>query len=596
MNVVAIIQARMGSSRLPGKMLLPVAGKPLIWHLVHRLQHCSTLNEIVLATTTNTEDDPLAVFCEEAGLKVSRGADWDVLGRFGLAAEASGADVIVRVNGDAPLIDPGFIDAQVTALQKQDADFVTLAPGIPCIHDGIDAVSRRALDYMLAEARQDPVAIEHVTGYIKLNPGKFKIGQYEIPEVFQWDGARLSIDTPADLVFMERLYEELHVTAGEARLSDVSQLLQERPDLVALNAHVQQKELTASHGTVLIRTDGGGSLGLGHVMRTLAVAEVLRDEMGYGVIFAMDARARLADGVAIVEERGFPVKRQPQMRRSGDSEAGWLIAICQELKPGSVLFDIRTDLSADDLTNIRKQVSKIVTLDDGSERRLVADVALFPPVPQVQQMDWSRARGKMITDWDHVVLSAGASHRKSQTTRTDQSSKLFVNFGGSDPFELTLPAAQMLAKFEKTLDVTFVIGPGVVDAERLAEGVRRCSKRFTAEIAPEDFTGLAASHDLALIAFGVTAYELAHLGVPTILVCLNEDQFASAAPFVDEGIGARMLMSVAGQIPDIADTLKIWLKDHEKRQKAAERAVSLIDGNGARRVANTMLWGQTLKP
>ena len=314
MRVVAIIQARMGSSRLPGKMLLSIAGKPLIWHLVHRLQQCSTLNEIVLATTTNTEDDPLAVFGEEAGLKVSRGADWDVLGRFGLAAEASGADVIVRVNGDAPLIDPGFIDAQVTALQKQDADFVTLAQGTPCIHDGVDAMSRRALDYMLAEARKDPVAIEHVTGYIKLNPDKFKIGQYEIPDVFQWDGARLSVDTPADLILIERLHEELQVTAGEARLADVSRLLQERPDLVALNAHVQQKEMTASHGTVLIRTDGGGSLGLGHVMRTLAVAEVLRDEMGYGVIFAMNARARLADGVAIVEERGFHVKRKPEMR------------------------------------------------------------------------------------------------------------------------------------------------------------------------------------------------------------------------------------------------------------------------------------------
>lgn len=594
MRVVAIIQARMGSSRLSGKMLLHIAGKPLIWHLVHRLQQCSTLDEIVLATTTNTEDDPLAVFGEEAGLKVSRGADWDVLGRFGLAAEASGADVIVRVNGDAPLIDPGFIDAQVTALQKQDADFVSLAQGIPCIHDGVDAMSRRALDYMLAEARKDPVAIEHVTGYIKLNPDKFQIGRFEIPESLQWDGARLSIDTPADLVFMERLYEELQVTAGEARLADVSRLLQERPDLVALNAHVQQKEMTATHGTVLIRTDGGGSLGLGHVMRTLAVAEVLRDEIGYGVIFAMDARARLADGVAIVEERGFHVKRQPEMRRSGDSEAGWLMAICQELKPGSVLFDIRTDLSADDVTNIRNQVSKIVTLDDGSDRRLVADVAVFPPVPQVHQMDWSQARGKMIADWDHVVLSAGASHRQSQTIKTDQSTKLFVNFGGSDPFELTLPAAQMLSKFDKSLDVTFVIGPGVAGSERLAEGVRRCSKRFTVEIAPEDFAGMAAGHGLALIAFGVTAYELARLGVPSVLVCLNEDQFASAAPFEAEGIGARVLMSAAGQIPDIADTLKTWLKDPDKRQKAADRAASLVDGKGAHRVASTMLWGQTL--
>lgn len=588
MNVVAIIQARMGSSRLPGKMLLPLAGQPLIWHLVHRLQRCATVDEIVLATTTNTEDTALVAFGDEAGLKVVRGPDWDVLGRFGLAAEASSADVIVRVNGDAPLIDPGFIDVQVRALQSQDADFVTLAEGTPCIHDGVDAMSRRALDLMLAEAREDPVAVEHVSGFIKLNPEKFHIGRFEIPQSLQWDGARISIDTPADLTFMERLYTELKAGAGDARLADVAQLLQKRPDLVALNAHVKQKEMTATHGTVLIRADGGGSLGLGHVMRTLAIAEVLRDELGYGVVFAMDVRGRLADGAAIVEGAGFPVQRQ-----NGDDEAEWLTGLCEEVQPGSVLLDIRTDLSADDVKRFRKSVAKVVTLDDGSDRRLAADVAIFPPVPQVQEMNWSGAEGKVIADWDHVVLSAGASHGKTGLSKPNQPPRLLVNFGGSDPFALTVPAARLLSGMGVPVDPTFVLGPGVAGAEPLAREIRDCSDRFRVEIAPDDFGGLAASHDLALIAFGVTAYELAHLGVPAVLVCLDEDQFASAASFEAEGIGSRSLMPAAGQLPDLADDLKSWLKDPEKRLKAARRSVDLVDGLGANRVAHTMLWGQT---
>lgn len=596
MKVVAIIQARMGSSRLPGKMLRDLVGKPLIWHLIHRLQRSTTVDEIVLATTTQDEDDALAAFAEEAGLQVVRGADWDVLGRFALGAETSEADVIVRVNGDAPLIDPGFVDAQVTALQNENVDFVVLAEGVPCIHDGVDAMSRRALDIMMAEAREDPVAVEHVSGYIKLHPDRFKIGLFEIPQYLQWDGARLSIDTPADFAFMERLHAELGVAAGDARLADVSKLLQDRPDLVALNAHVKQKGMSDSHGTVLIRADGGGDLGLGHVMRTLAIAAVLRDELGYGVIFAMNDKGRLADGVKIVEAAGFRVVC-PVVDLGESDEATWIAKVCQRESPGSILFDIRTDLSADEVRQIRKHVARVVTLDDGSERCLVADVAIFPPVPQVKDLDFSGASGTIISDWDHVVLSSGAMAGTPVQRRHGGAAKLFVNFGGSDPFGLTVPAAHLLAASLPDLEATFVIGPGVADAEARAREVEACSGRFRVVIAPDDFINIAASHDLALIAYGVTAWELAHVGVPSVLVCLDEDQYASGGAFEDAGIASRALMlrkgDGSGGLPDIKDILMSWLDNPQKRLKEAEKAIALVDGNGARRVASTMLWGQT---
>lgn len=590
MKVVAIIQARMGSSRLPGKMLKDLVGKPLIWHLIHRLQRSVTVNEIVLATTTQKADDALCAFAEEAGLQVVRGEDRDVLGRFAQGAETSGADIIVRVNGDAPLIDPAFIDAQVTALQTQNVDFVALPEGTPCIHDGVDAMSRHALDIMMAEAREDPVAVEHVSGYIKLHPDRFRIGVFEIPHILQWHGARLSIDTPADLAFMERLYAELGVPAGEARLADASKLLQARPDLVALNAHVQQKRMSDSHGTVLIRADGGGSLGLGHVMRTLAVAEILRDELGYGVVFAMDAEGRLADGVRLVTARGFRVETKDR-----ESEAAWLKDICRIDLPGSILFDIRTNLSADEVEEIGELVSKVVTLDDGSDRRLVADVAIFPPVSQVEAMDWSGAKGKVIADWDHVVLSSGAVAAAFTPGIRARAPKLFVNFGGSDPFSLTVPAAQMLSRLVPDQEVTFVLGPGVSGAEARAGEVRDFSEHFTVQIAPENFFAVAAAHDLALIAWGVTAWELAHAGVPAVLVCLDDDQYISAETFEHQGIASRALMVSAGELPDLECHLIAWLNNSDKRQKSAEKSIRLIDGNGARRVASTMLWGQTPK-
>ena len=157
-RIAAIIQARMGSSRLPGKSLMPLAGKPLIWHVVHRLKAVRGLSDIVLATTTAAADDALAAWAAMNGVACVRGPEDDVLGRFAMAAESCDPDIIVRVNADAPLIDAAFIEAMLAAMTAEDADFVMLAPGAVAAHDGVDPMSRRALNLMLAEAREDPVA------------------------------------------------------------------------------------------------------------------------------------------------------------------------------------------------------------------------------------------------------------------------------------------------------------------------------------------------------------------------------------------------------------------------------------------------------
>ena len=170
-RVVAIVQARMGSTRLPGKVLRPIAGKPLLWHVVHRLRRATTLDAILIATSTNPRDDAICAFCREEGIEWVRGPEDNVLARFALAAEASRADVIVRVSSDAPLLDAAFIDHLVEALIAQDGDYVLLEPGALCAHEGVDPFSRRALDKLVSEAAHDPVAREHVTGYFKLHPG-----------------------------------------------------------------------------------------------------------------------------------------------------------------------------------------------------------------------------------------------------------------------------------------------------------------------------------------------------------------------------------------------------------------------------------------
>jgi spore coat polysaccharide biosynthesis protein SpsF len=224
MRVVAIIQARMGSRRLPGKVLMPLAGKPLLWHIVNRVRKCASLDAIVIATSTLPENDAIARFAESLCVPLYRGAEEDVLARFSACAAAFNADVIVRVNADAPLIDPLLTEALVARLIATDADYVMPPPGTPCFHDGVDPMSRRVLDRLMREAHADPLAREHVTGYLKAHRNFARIVLAEVEPLLAVAGPRLSIDTTDDLEFFDALYRRLGAAPGELDLREVAAL------------------------------------------------------------------------------------------------------------------------------------------------------------------------------------------------------------------------------------------------------------------------------------------------------------------------------------------------------------------------------------
>ena len=170
---------------------------------------------------------------------------------------------------------PGFIDHLVAALIEQDGDYVLMEDGAETAHEGVDPFSRRALDKLMMDAHDDPVAREHVTGYFKLHPDFVPIARAPAYPALAREGGRLTIDTPDDLAFVEAVHARLEAKAGEASLGDLLLLLEREPALRAINAHVKQKEISASGGLALIRCDGGGKFGYGHVKRMVALARAL---------------------------------------------------------------------------------------------------------------------------------------------------------------------------------------------------------------------------------------------------------------------------------------------------------------------------------
>ena len=577
-RVVAIVQARMGSTRLPGKVLRPIAGKPLLWHVAHRLRRCRTLNAIVIATSTNPRDDAIETFCREEAIEVVRGPEDNVLARFALAAEKTNADVIVRVCADAPLLDAAFIDHLVKALIAQDGDYVLTEPGSLCAHEGVDPFSRRALDKLVREAADDPVAREHVTGYFKLHPDFVRV-VYAAPDPrLARKPHRLTVDTPDDLAFIETLHERLRAKAGEASLSDLLLLLEREPQLTAINAHVRQKPLEAEGGLALMRCDGGGMLGFGHVKRSLTLARSLRDREGLGVLFALNGEEEAA---SVIRQAGFETIVLPRI-----SQTTAFTALVADKKPDMVVADARISLSRDMLARIAGKVAIVAVIDDTSERRLAATHAYYPPVPQVETLSWKGARTIVRTGWEWALLGLDPMRVPPVLAPRDAARPtLVVSMGGSDPLDLTRLAARALAKITAPFRARFVIGPGVRNGPALARDIEAMSPAFETVQGLNDLGREFASADLALIAFGVTAYELAALGVPALYLALSDDHALSASSFEKAGMGAVLGLGRVLRAEDIARGTWQLLQNEERRRDMRLAGLATMDGRAGERIA-----------
>ncbi len=572
-HIAAVVQARMRSTRLPGKVLKPIVGQPLLWHILHRLRKSELIQTICVATTSDPADDVLADYAKAQGAVVVRGPEDDVLGRFALAAHMIDPDVIVRVNADAPLVDAGFVDFLIREMMRTQSDFVMLKPGLSAIHDGADPMSRWALDKLVVKAHDDPVAREHVSAYFKIHQDFVKVAHIDLPQKWQFKGARLSVDTPADVTFIEAVYERLHAQAGEATLTDLVALLNREPALLDLNAHVQQKAAVASSGIVVMRCDGGSALGLGHVRRSLSIARALRDREGFGVRFAMKDNAI---AMAPVHADGFPVDVMP----SGAKEIDWLLDLAGAHKPVATVLDVRTDLSATSVMRLRGADMIVATIDDASPRRLSADAAFYPPVPQVFALDWRGAESEPFVGWEWVVLGQDVSAPLSSKAHRPQ---IIVSMGGSDPHGLTIPAVKALTALEANFDATVVLGPGA--DHQLDLDVARIAPRFHVVRSPNDLPRLMAKADLGLISFGVTAYELAALGVPAVYLCLTEDHAASALAFERAGMGVSLGVASKIDAARIGAEVEDLLSDRRRRRAMSAAGRMNLDGRGAQRIA-----------
>jgi spore coat polysaccharide biosynthesis predicted glycosyltransferase SpsG len=330
--------------------------------------------------------------------------------------------------------------------------------------------------------------------------------------------------------------------------------------------------------SILFRCDASKEIGFGHLVRCSALADEIRRVSDTRVVFAM------REGTLGVDLRGYEVELLPS--NSVDYGA-WLEKTAQKFKASVLVVDVRDELSVQELERLKGDDGPlIVILDDLSDRRFAADLVFYPPVPQVRRADWPGFRGEVFVGWEWTILRSQFSsplHGKSTAGNT-----LLITMGGSDPGGMTLKAVRALETIEADFAPVIVLGAGFSPKDRLLKLLETARHRFTILENLSDMRTQMLRVDMALCAYGMTAFELAASGVPAVYLCLTKDHAESASALSDAGVGLSLGLSEDVTEAQVAAVVANLLADPRRRAQMSDKARKLIDGKGAARIAQIL--------
>lgn len=585
----------MGSSRLPGKALKRAGRRTLLEHVVNRVSSSSRYDEIIIATTREPADDDIVSAAKPLGVSVVRGSTEDVLDRYVEAATTVAAEVIVRVTGDCPLLDPREVDRLVALfLSSQNTDepldYVTNQAGpnrrIPIGHD-VEVFSMNALMLAHKESTRHGDR-EHVTPYLYRVPGRFRTLVSD-PLGPDRGHLRLTVDTPEDLSLVTAIMEAV---GDEASPEEIAQFLDLHPELLAINAHVRQKGYDSDGearrkriaGRVLFgRADGNPTMGFGHVSR-LSSLLLAWAELG-------GKAALVGSGIAgIFKERLDRAGVEVFDRES--TSATELIGIAHSL--GVCAFAVDGYGFGESYLNALSKEATVLSIDDLAEFANPADVI----VNQILGFDRARYQikpgAKLLVGSSYVLLRP--EFRSISATSDTKRTKLIVTFGGSDPSGLTLPVTKALLERCSTtltrqgLEVVVLAGGGI-DHERRAKLEEFAEKHqgLTVVFDTGDVAELFRQSLIAVTAAGTTTWELIASGVVPICIVIADNQLAVVADIVKEGAGVDLGRNVNLDMARLKEAVDGLLNDDTRRETMRRRGKTLIDGRGVWRSIDALL-------
>jgi UDP-2,4-diacetamido-2,4,6-trideoxy-beta-L-altropyranose hydrolase len=587
-RTAVIVQARTGSTRLPGKVLRTLGAKTVLAHVLSRCARIAGADAVVCATSTLPQDDPIAEEAARAGAHVFRGSQSDVLARYLAAARSVSADIVLRVTADCPLIDPDICAAVIALRAATGADYAAnnmprLYPhGLDCEAFTVAALAEAAV------ASDDPFDHEHVTPWLRRKPGLKRanlVGPGWPASMHRW-----TLDYPEDLDFFSAVFAALP-KPETARMQDVLSLLAARPDIAGLNAKHRVAAAAASSGsTIIFRCDAGGDIGMGHAMRCAALQDHLAP-LGWHCLWAVEPATLSFLGIGLDPARTIaladsdPIAQAQEIRRSVAGDA-------------TLVID-RYGTAAAFSAACRDAGIRILHFDDFGTGEIPADLAItiganpdrpVPPEPPHRLIGGDYAPLRRQFPQQRPASIAG---RAGGSTLE----RVLVAFGGTDPVDASGLAVE--AVLEAGLNCDVVIGGRARHLSMLRALATTHAERVRLHEDAAEVAALMANADLAIGAPGTGTWERAALGLPVLLVGIAENQRDNAAVVAARGAGMLCGFLNEGNRREIRDAVLAALaalqREPARLASMARAAAALSDGRGAMRIAVAALAEAKLK-
>lgn len=292
---------------------------------------------------------------------------------------------------------------------------------------------------------------------------------------------------------------------------------------------------------ILFRCDGSKDIGLGHVSRCLVLAQKLNNNLTTKIFFALK---NFDLGINFVKNK-FPVTIY---KKGIISYSDWLKDAIHQLDIDILILDVRNDLNKDELLKIKLiKHLKIITIDDPENKRLLSDIAIYPPVPQINQMKWKNYNGELFVGWEYVIIKD--DFLRPYKICINSKPKILVSMGGTDPFDMTHYVINSLNQFEKEFKVIIVLGHGYQYYKKLKSLLVKTNLEYEIVQNPKNFYQIIRSVDFGVISFGQTAYELTAVGIPALYICISHDHNISSSLFTELNFGISS--GVFNEIDDV---------------------------------------------
>lgn len=540
-TVVAVIQARNGSTRLPNKASLLLDGQPILAHVISRVR--SAIENVVVATTLNREDDEIQNICNYMGVDCYRGNQDDVLHRIKMAATSYLPSSVVRICADQPLINSALLKEGIAIHLRGDKDFST-TKGMVLSGMDFEIINYNILEQIDKEDLSESER-EHVTTYILSHPDIYSIEYLDFGDDFKRPDIKLTLDTTDDYLFIQSAYFESEGAGDINRVIEAIDdgLVYKRPPLI------------------LLRADGSKEMGMGNVISVINIAESLKPYFNF--VFAGQS------GCDYAKKRGYDVFDLAEFKGDQQAELNAIRTFCNERK---IYYCISYQYSSSYIEELSSFL-KVLAIDPRAREGMavVSDMFLsFSFFAEKSEYKIINKKTKLLLGPDYIPL--GLRNKKTHFKRNELK-EILVTFGGSDPNNRTIA---ILNHLPKEYNYRFIIGSHYPYRMHFLDLVRDRKNISVLDFSEDNFE-LFANSDLVICGGGLTALELLALGVPFIGISQlpwekRRLQYLDSQGYCKYVDNLKSLPSVINK-----------LKSADKREQLTS---SLVDGKGCERIAS----------